>query len=357
VTGFHPDADITIRSLSNVFAANPEPHTGSRASTAGQPLVTMLLRSSSVVFALALLLISRVAVGCMVPVFRYALENWPAAPYRMVILHQSNLLPEQLRWLESLGPRHAPGIEWEIHNIENGLPEHARELMSKAEWNAKMDPYGFLFLPIEQQSRNPLIWQGTLGQKGAADLKHLVHSPLTLQILRALSSGDSAVWILLKGTDPKANQRAKDLLSDTLTAIQDKLKLPHQLDPADTVYARPPAPGVLFQFRFGIVEADIDAPENELLRQILSTKVPGRLQASLPMVVPVYGRNRALALLYGEDISESVFWDISSFLVGPCSCRIKEMNPGFDFPALFPWDDIVFAGADVEDVIRKLIGP
>lgn len=292
----------------------------------------------------------------MVPVFRYALERWPASPYRMAVLHRGKLSPEQNKVLESLRPEGAHSLAVKTFDVDEALPEGVIKQHWQADHPPGNLPYGLLLLPAEMRVQEPLLWQGTLDQEGIAKLKRLIYSPLMRRICRALASGDSAIWIILKGEDGEANRRVRTLLGNTLTEIQDKMKLPHELDQSDTTYARPPAPGVQLQFRFSIVEADLEVPENDILKQILTALVSDPLQRSGPIVMPVFGRGRALALLVDEDVSKAVFWEISSFLAGPCSCQVKELNPGFDLLAPFPWDEILYGEAEVEQVMAHLPG-
>ena len=47
-------------------------------------------------------LAASVAIACNVPVFRYALERWPADPYELVILHEGELSQESLAQIKEL---------------------------------------------------------------------------------------------------------------------------------------------------------------------------------------------------------------------------------------------------------------
>ena len=296
------------------------------------------------------------ASACMVPVFRYALERWPASPYRLAVLHKGELSPQEKAELESLRPPGVYSLAIETYDVDGKLPDG----IVKDHWQGKQPsegfPYGLFFSPADMRTAKPLLWQGRLDGRGIAALKKLIYSPLMRRFCRSLATGDSAVWIILRGKDEKANRRARLLLDDALKQMQDEMRLPHERDPLDTTYTQPLAPGVQFQLRFSVVETDLAAPENALLRQIVAALNQDLVQQAEPMVMPVFGRGRALALLMGEDISKNVFWEISSFLVGPCSCRVKELNPGFDLLAPFPWDEVLYGGIGVERALDTLPG-
>jgi hypothetical protein len=58
-----------------------------------------------------------------------------------------------------------------------------------------------------------------------------------------------------------------------------------------------------------------------------------------PVVFPVFARGRALYALIGEGINTENIRETISFLVGPCGCEIKMMNPGVDILMAAKWDE------------------
>jgi hypothetical protein len=60
--------------------------------------------------------------------------------------------------------------------------------------------------------------------------------------------------------------------------------------------------------------------------------------ADEPMVFPVFGRGRVLFTLIGEGITSDNIRETIAFLVGPCGCEIKMMNPGVDILMAANWD-------------------
>ncbi len=58
-----------------------------------------------------------------------------------------------------------------------------------------------------------------------------------------------------------------------------------------------------------------------------------------PLVYPVFGRGRSLLPMIGAGIIADNIQEYAEFLVGACSCEIKEQNPGFDLSvAAANWD-------------------
>jgi hypothetical protein len=70
---------------------------------------------------------------------------------------------------------------------------------------------------------------------------------------------------------------------------------------------------------------------------------PDLAERSDVMLFPVFGRGRALLPLIGAGITEKNIYDAAAFLVGPCSCEIKEQNPGFDLLLSADWDGLLAA--------------
>ena len=68
---------------------------------------------------------------------------------------------------------------------------------------------------------------------------------------------------------------------------------------------------------------------------------PDLADRSDPIVFPVFGRGRALLPLIGAGITEKNIQDAAAFLVGPCSCQVKELNPGFDLLLSADWDSLL----------------
>ena len=57
------------------------------------------------------------------------------------------------------------------------------------------------------------------------------------------------------------------------------------------------------------------------------------------MAFPVIGRGRVLYALVGKGIFRDTIAMASRFVVGPCSCQVKDQNPGFDLLLAVDWDE------------------
>ncbi len=292
--------------------------------------------------------------ACTKPVFRYALERWPASPYRLVVLHRGTLNDQRRESLGSVVPEGTFNLRVYYFDVEEKLPEGVVRDSWLADPDPKRLPLALLLPPAKVETEKPILWEGRVDAAGAKSLTRQLYGPVVRRLLSRLASGDTAVWILVKSPNAAKNQKARKLLEKSLAEFKQQLKLPHQQDPEDSEYDDGLAPGIPMRMSFSVIEADLDDPANRLLKASLSANDPDSLGQPGPKILPVFARCRGLALLYGEEISEEVFRDITQFLVGPCSCRVKELNPGFDLLAPFPWDWILFEETELEAVMKQL---
>jgi len=59
------------------------------------------------------------------------------------------------------------------------------------------------------------------------------------------------------------------------------------------------------------------------------------------MVFAFFGRGRVMPPIIGAGINADVLQEDATFLIGPCSCQIKDQNPGFDMLMQVNWDGVI----------------
>jgi hypothetical protein len=89
-----------------------------------------------------------------------------------------------------------------------------------------------------------------------------------------------------------------------------------------------------------------DSAEEQALVGMLLGCEPDLVELSQPMAFPVFGRGRALLPLVGAGITAKNVHDAAEFLAGPCSCEVKEQNPGFDLLLKADWRDLLGQAID-----------
>ncbi len=249
--------------------------------------------------------------ACQVPVFRYALENWSPAPWRVRLPATEPAV------------REAAGANVEIERVTGVAGIELR-------------------LPEGEGEEVP-VWTG------AADSSHwrqLLDSPARRELTRRLLAGESAVWLLLESGDTTKDAAAVAALEQALQAAQTELKLPegvvtpaqlnepgHKGAPADVLHSDLP-----LRLAFSVLRLAHDDPAEAVLRAMLLKVEPDLAEhAGEPMVFAVFGRGRALEPLIGRGIHADNIREAASYLCGACSCEIKEQNPGMDLLLAADW--------------------
>ena len=62
-----------------------------------------------------------------------------------------------------------------------------------------------------------------------------------------------------------------------------------------------------------------------------------------PILVPVFGRGRALGAWPASKMDEDQITEAMQFLCGACSCEVKALNPGWDLLIDADWDKLLAA--------------
>jgi hypothetical protein len=141
---------------------------------------------------------------------------------------------------------------------------------------------------------------------------------------------------LLESGDAEKDNAAAAVLTAELKKLESELKLPElTAAPEDELIAATP-----LKIAFSLIRVPRSESESGLAAMLLSSE-PDLVALPEPMVFPVFGRGRALLALIGAGITEKNIFDAAEFLVGPCSCQVKEQNPGFDLLLSADWQTIV----------------
>lgn len=285
-------------------------------------------------FAIIVLLIlaDLPARACNVPVFRYAIERWPADPYRITLASPGSLDDPARAIADALARSQAAGANITVESIDAARPssDEFKDLLAAAK-PAKL-PALVVQYP-EHSQLNQAFWVKPLDPKHAG---LMVHSPARRDLAMRLLKGDSAVWLFLDSGDRAKDDAAAALLATTLDKLQKELKLPEP-DPDDPRMAA----NVPLKITFSILRiARTDPAEQFLVASLLGVDrrladVPG------PLVFPCFGRGRALACLAGPRLTEDSISEAAQFMVGPCSCEVKNQNPGIDLLVTADWDALI----------------
>ena len=265
--------------------------------------------------------------ACNVPVFRYALERWPAEPFHVVIFYRGTLEAEQQTLTYSLEKTQFANIEVTTLDLDSKL-DPLLEKVWKQETNAAL-PWTVILPPHGDETPVPL-WSGHLTR---AIVTQLIDSPLRRELAKRLLRGDSAVWLLLESEDKAANDRVAELLTQEVAKQEKEIKLPPP-DPDDPqMHAN-----LSLRVAFSVMRASRNDPSEAFFYKMLlhGESVP----ANEPTVFPIFARGRVLAALSGSKVTAKIIHDASTFICGACSCEVKELNPGKDLLLAANWNSI-----------------
>jgi hypothetical protein len=295
------------------------------------------------------------APACSVPVFRYALERWHPSPYQAFLFHRGPLAPahkDLARRLTGEALSNQPPANLTLQEVDLDVqpPPVLLEMWQR---------YAHLTLPAvvvrfpRGAPAEGTLWAGSLTEEAVA---RLIDSPARKRLARSLVQGDSAVWLLLESGDQAKDDAAARLLETRLAHLRQTLKLP-KIEEEDLASGMVSVPESALRVAFSLLRLSRgDAVESTLVHCLLGTEEDLR-QGREIMAFPVFGRGRALCAVVGEGLTEENIDEASRFLIGPCSCMVKEENPGLDLLMAVDWDSqIRLVSTSAEDEPPPLTG-
>jgi hypothetical protein len=162
------------------------------------------------------------------------------------------------------------------------------------------------------------------------------------------------VLIVVGGADAQSNAKAQQEVDAIVEAVaQGKIKppkLPGDEQSTDEEAVDDPEPANPPPLAVSSVKLDRkDEKERWLLKCLLQVE-EDLADIDEPMVFAVYGQCRANPPLVGDGINAEELTKQVQFVLGPCTCTIKEQNLGLDLLARFDWHSVALA-------LAKRVGP
>jgi len=290
------------------------------------------------------------AGACNVPVCRFALERWEPDDYQIVVFHRGPLAGGAQAAVKLLKGRcEAESARANLYvstvDLAGEHDEDAAQLW-KAQKGATL-PWAVLRYP-ERFRADPTqgLWAGPMTVDAA---KALVDSPVRREIAKRIIAGDAAVWVLLTGGGKATDAAAAAVLTKELAVAQREFTAPAPAaadpfgpEPGDEEAFGPPAPEPM-EIKFSVLRLSRTDPAEAPLVSMLTNSEPdlATKYASRTMAFPVFGRGRSLYGFVGKGIDAENVLEACAFLVGPCSCMVKELNPGTDLLIAANWDAVL----------------
>ncbi len=270
--------------------------------------------------------------ACDVPVFRYALERWAADSYQIVVFQNAPLTAEQQALLATVEKRGPGGLA----NLTVSAVDLAREVSEplRALWKTQENPappWMVVRYPRQTRIERP-AWTGPFGAEATGSL---IESPARREIAQKLLGGDAVVWLLLESGDKRRSEEVARLVEAELRKLEKSLVLPERA-PADP----PINPALPLRIAFSTVRVARSDPAERMLVNLLLNWSTNLTTAQEPMLFPIFGRGRVVPPAIGQEIQPEAIRDMAEFLTGPCSCEVKEMNPGYDLLLAADWNSV-----------------
>ena len=279
------------------------------------------------------------AAACNIPVFRYALERWRSDAYEVIVFHDARLTVQQnafVKMLEATAAESNQTANLTFTLSRVGTPaggQHA-ELWNRMQTNADAKlPY----LVVRTTVRDKAIhcWHGSLNEAIEAEI---LQSPARAKIARRLLDGDAVVWLIIGSDDAKRTAATHAMLKDSFPKLNEKVSIPDGVGlPGSELFSEVP---LLVQF--SSLKIDRHDPKEQFLVRLLGGLQQEAFDDGEPLIVPVFGRGRALEVIPASQLNQQVIEDLTVFLSGPCSCQVKDRNPGFDLLLAVDWSTELF---------------
>lgn len=302
------------------------------------------------------------ALGCSIPVFRYALERWPAEPYLAVVFHKGALSAEQEKVVEAL--RKGANTEDAPANLEVHAVDVAEKMSKEAEaiWKQEGEAAELPRLVVLYPHSTGVPERAWAGPLNGANAAALLDSPARQALAKRLLAGDCAVWLLVESGDKAKDDAAAKLLAAELKKLEDVLELPRGMDFGFDDEPPPGAPDEPapreenLKVAFSVVRVSRSDPaERVFLDTLLGVHEELKKERGV-LAFAVFGQGRALPPLVGDGIEADNIADVCAFVVGPCSCQVKAMNPGWDLLIAADWSAVFEGREPVEPSPPELAG-
>lgn len=288
------------------------------------------------------------AHGCSIPVYRYALERWEPEVYEITVFQQGEITPGQKQLILDLH-RSSWAEEKQFNYSLNIADWDEAQGQDATHYGLDSPPPEFPWVAVRHvapgHTHNVLL-SGPLRKEW---IQSVIDSPARQTIARRLIEGESAVWLFLESGEREKDEKALSVLSSQLDLLEKTLKLPDPNAPPlfekdsteeETIlvddFSDVDTTGL--RIDFSVLRLSRDDPAEKMLIEILLHSEIDLMDYRLePMAFPVFGQGRILYALVGGGIEPETIREACEFIVGPCSCQVKALNPGTDLLMRAGW--------------------
>jgi hypothetical protein len=265
--------------------------------------------------------------ACSTPVFRYAMERWPADYYEGIVIHKGTLADNDPAAM-LLQNQKAEFLNLRISPIDLASPETDDLTGLLGGPVPETLPAIVLWYPLSKGRAAP-FWTG---QFTVEAVEAIIQSPKRQELAKRLIAGQTAVWIFIESGNAGKDKAKMQLINQELTTSTKQLG-----EMAPTLTEELQVPEISYEFSILPVSRS-DPKEKMFLEMLLKSEPDLDEYANEPIVFPTFGRGRALFALVGDGINTENLREAIAFITGPCGCEIKMLNPGVDLLMAENWD-------------------
>jgi len=269
------------------------------------------------------------------------MEHWAPDPYEVILFHRARLDDAAQEAVSRLQTHSASGdsranLLFRRVDLTKPVDPPTRQLW-QGQSAAALPWMVVRYAPVVQSGEE--IWSGPFG---TAAVEHLMDSPLRREIGRRLLDGQSAVWVLLESGDRTRDEEAAKRLRMQLAAAAEQLRLPAPLGKGGSDPGMEDSTDLWIEF--SMVRLSRNDPAEQMLVAMLLHSEWDLHRSAEVMAFPIFGRGRALYALVGDGINGANIRRACAFIVGRCSCQIKELCPGRDLLMAVDWESVLDDG-------------
>lgn len=270
-------------------------------------------RMFALLLALGAICLSQQVHACSIPVFRYALDRWSSDAYRLEVTDADAQDPAVAKFMRNLGAS-AP------YNLEGTRLPADKAGTSK------------LLFPVGKDGQRVELWHGNVNSEM---LNKLIESSVRGRVLASIMEGASVVWVFVESGNQAADDAAVAKLEKRLHYLENVAQLP-VIDPTDPTSKLGPGPKL--QVKFTVIRVNkSDASEELFLKMLAGSKADENLTKG-SWLAAVFGRGRVLGSWPADGFGDEQVEEVCMFLMGACSCQVKNLNPGWDLLLSADWE-------------------
>lgn len=254
-----------------------------------------------------------------IPLYRYAYENWKPKPYQLNIYYKGYLTKKEKKVVEYFRSfEKEKAITLSVINLSDPKDSDTKKIWLWNKQEIKTLPRIVLSYP-ENSLISVNAWDCPMKYY---DAKRIMSSPKRKKIAMHLQKGCAAVWLLLECGRLKDDENAALFLKSNLKLLSEREQ---------------------FKGHSFAIERIAKKEKKEKFFINLLRHVKSAAREDIPVIIPVFGRGRALYALSGDLVSTESVEEVCEYLVQPCDKKTDKtiQKPGLDLLFGCDWDKAI----------------